>query len=137
MPFRARFLAAVLLLFPLISPAQRAVPPEARYFRLICLVHLTGSGKRGDPVRPEYVPTMADSSRLGIISWSMQPTDDKNMALLHLVAVNHHAFDSILADKRPEIRVFEPGKQSKGAIEAELQKYRKDFSLDKFQVVAR
>lgn len=98
---------------------------------------MTGSGKKDDPVRPEYAPTAADSARLGIVSWSMQPTDDRNMALLHLVAVNHHAFDALLADKRSEIRVFEIGRKSQAAIETELQKYRKDFTLEKFRVIAR
>src|ERR1700679_497100 len=36
--------------------AQRAAAdPAQRYFRLICLVHLTGSGQAGDPTVPEYV----------------------------------------------------------------------------------
>ena len=35
--------------------AQKGADPAQRYFRLICLVHLTGSGQAGDPVVPEYV----------------------------------------------------------------------------------
>ncbi len=34
---------------------QKAANANARYYRIICLVHLTGSGKAGDPVLPEYV----------------------------------------------------------------------------------
>jgi len=34
---------------------QGGADPAQRYFRLICLVHLTGSGQAGDPVVPEYV----------------------------------------------------------------------------------
>jgi hypothetical protein len=59
------------------------------------------------------------------------------MVIVHLVAVNHAAFNSILADTRPEVRVFEVGKQSKAAIEAALGQFKQGFSLDKFQVVAR
>ena len=114
-----------------------AVAPEARYYRVICLVHLTGSGKHKDPVRPEYVPSTMDSARAGIVSWSMQPTDDKNMAILHLVATNRKALAAILDDKRGEVRVFEVGKDRKDSIETEMRRYKKDFSLDKFRVVAR
>ncbi|HWB54952.1 MAG TPA: hypothetical protein VG722_12190, partial [Tepidisphaeraceae bacterium] len=41
--------------FPGVLPAQRAAAPTHRYYRLICLVHLTGSGKANDPIMPEYV----------------------------------------------------------------------------------
>jgi len=59
------------------------------------------------------------------------------MAILHIVAADHHAFDSILADKRGEIRVFEIGKDSKATIEAEMQKYKKTFTLAGFPVVVQ
>ncbi len=149
---------------------MRGADPSQRYFRVIALVHLTGSGKAGDPVVPEYVaegvaaaqagdaaaaaraaatekqnpavdrpPTTPAfmTARPGIIAWSMQLTDDKNMAIVHLVAVDHHAFDKILGDTRPEIRVFELGKDSKAAIEAEIQKHKQGFSLDGFRVMAQ
>src|SRR5215469_620649 len=52
--------AAVIILFILnvngILFAQKlAVDPSQRYFRIICLVHLTGSGGPNDPIVPEYV----------------------------------------------------------------------------------
>jgi len=54
-----RRFCALLALFTVnaasVLPAQKAVDPTQRYFRLICLVHLTGSGKGGDPIVPEYV----------------------------------------------------------------------------------
>jgi hypothetical protein len=59
------------------------------------------------------------------------------MAIVHLVASNHSAFDAILSDKRPEIRVFEIGRHSKDTIEKELKKFKKDFSLDNFQVTVQ
>lgn len=76
-------------------------------------------------------------ARPGIVAWSMQLSDDKTMAIVQLVAVDHHAFDAILADTRSEIRVFEIGKDSKAAIEAEMQKHKKGFSLDGFRVMAQ
>jgi hypothetical protein len=116
---------------------RRAADPTARYYRFIILVHLTGSGKHTDPIRPEYVPSAVDAARQGILSWSFQVTDDKNMAIVHLVASNRHAFDAILADTRPDVRVFEIGKDSRAAIEAEMSKHKKGFDLSQFAVVAR
>jgi hypothetical protein len=139
--FSVRFSAVLLLLFCIFSgilPAQHAVDPAARYYRVIGLVHLTGSGKLGDPIRPEYVPGPTDAvTRDGIIAWSSLPTDDGKMAIIHIVAVNHHAFDTILADARPEVKVFEIGKHEPAAIEAALQLVRAGFTLDSLKVVAQ
>ena len=151
--------------------AQKGADPSQRYFRVIALVHLKGSGGADDPVLPEYVaagvaaaqagsaaasaraatisqtqnspgtqPAAAPAflkARPGIVAWSMQLSDDKTMAIVHLVAVDHHAFDTILADTRPEILVFEIGKVAKATIESALQQYKKGFSLDGFQVMAQ
>ena len=138
MRFAAIVFPVLLVLSSFSALAQHAVDPAQRYHRLICLVHLTGSGKRGDEIRPEFVPKAADAlARDGIVAWSMQPTDDGRMAIIHVVAVNPHAFDAVLTDKRPEMRVFEIGKDKPEAIEAEMRKYKKDFSLSAFQVVAQ
>ena len=59
------------------------------------------------------------------------------MAIVHLVAVDRHAFDPIFADTRPEVRVFEVGAVAATAISGGIQQYRKDFDLDNFQVVAQ
>jgi hypothetical protein len=67
----------------------------------------------------------------------MQLTDDKNMAILHVVATDRKALDALLNDKRAEIRVFEIGKHGKDTIEQEMKKYKKDFDLGKFRVVAQ
>lgn len=169
MRIRVVFFALFLLNAAGILSAQKGGDPTQRYFRLICLVHLTGSGKSGDPVMPEYVAdgvaaaanafTRSDiqvqssvgdqapprpaaipafvKARPGFVAWGMQPTDDHKMAIVQVVAVDHAAFDAILADKRPEIRVFEIGKDKKEVIERELQRFKKDFSLDGFRVVAQ
>jgi hypothetical protein len=113
------------------------VAPDALYHRLICLVHLTGSGKLGDPRRPEYVPAATTGSRSEILTWSMQLTDDGQMAIVHYVAADRNAFAPLLADKRAEVRVFEIGKDKPEAIEAEMQKFKKDFTLANFRVVAQ
>jgi hypothetical protein len=117
------YIKTALLFLPflpvMLSAQPRAVDPTARYHRLICLVHLTGSGKHADPIRPEYMPFTAASGRDGILAWAFQPADDKNMAIIQVVAANRHAFDAILADRRPEIMVFEIGKTSRGASRTE------------------
>lgn len=118
--------------------AQHAVDPSARYYRVICLVHLTGAGTHQDPLRPEYVPQSTDAAeKAGIVAWSILPTDDKRMAILQLVARDRHAFESLMSDKRPEVKVFEIGTHGKELIETALKLVRKDFDLEKFQVVAR
>ena len=117
--------------------AQHSVEASARYYHLICLVHLTGSGRQGDPLRPQYVPEAAAVGSSGILGWKMQLTDDKTMAIIHIVAANRSAFQSVLSDKRPEVLVFEPGVQSKAVIELALQKFSKNFSLSTFEVLAR
>ena len=134
--------------------AQRAVPENARYHRVIALVHLHGSGKNGDAIRPEYAPlpgtitaptstgapggastsAATGNGRSGIIAWSMQLTDDRKMAIVHYVSVDRGAFSNILADARPEVRVFEIGKDSRASIETEMRKYKKNFNLDTLQV---
>jgi hypothetical protein len=83
------------------------------------------------------VPFTANPGRDGILAWAFQLTDNKNMAIIQVVAANRHAFDAILADKRPEVRVFEIGKASRAAIEAEMQKHRKGFDLSRFEVRAQ
>jgi len=117
---------------------QHAVDPAQRYHRLICLFHFTGSGRNGDPIRPEYVPGPTDApSRAGIVAWSMLPTDDGKMVIVHVVAVDRHAFDAIFADARPEIKVFEIGKDTREAIEAFMQMHKAGFTLDALRVVAQ
>ena len=161
MDTRLIFSCWLLVCFSGIASAQHGVDPTHRYHRLICLVHLTGSGTQDDPILPEYAPQPANSAspvnspspanstsprgtsvgptntsaaavvaRPGILAWSSQLTDDKKMVIVHYVAADRNAFASILADTRPEIRVFEIGLNTRAEIEAEMQKYKKGFNLD-------
>jgi hypothetical protein len=169
--FQMRRVTVICSLLPALSSAglfgQHAVDPAQRYHRLICLVHLTGSGKNGDPVIPEYAPVSAGPTATtaspagaasagqsvarattgstaavgapltGIAAWSSQITDDGKMAIIHIVAVDRNSFAAIFADTRPEIKVFEIGKDKQADIEAFLQQYKKGFTLDSIRVVAR
>jgi len=159
---------------PGILPAQRAVAPVNRYFRVICLVHLKDAGQGAQGIVPEFATegmavaqaaqeaavaaaakgdqsagpqpraekpltaaAAAASSRPGILAWSMLESDDGTMAIVQLVAADRHAFDLIFADKRPEIRVFEIGRDKPEAIQNELRKFRKDFDLQNFRVAVQ
>jgi hypothetical protein len=136
-----RFSVVCSLLLALSSGSlfgQHAVDPAQRYHRLICLVHWAGSGTHDDPTRPEYVPGPADArSRAGIIAWGALPTDDGTMAIVHVVAVDRNAFAAIFADTRPEVKIFEIGKDTRQAIEAFMQLHKANFSLDSLRVVAQ
>ena len=138
MPRYAATFALLLVAFSgVVRGQQHAVNPTQGYHRVICLVHLTGSGTLDDPMRPEYAPAPSSArSRAGIIAWAFQPSDDGTMAIVHFVAVDRRAFASIFADARPEIRVFEIGKDTRAQIEAEMRKYKAGFSLDSLRVVA-
>jgi hypothetical protein len=117
---------------------QHAVDATQRYHRLICVVHVTGSGKKDDPHRPEYVPGPESmSDRSGIIAWSSTPTDDGKMVIIQVVAVDRNAFKAILADTRPDVKVFEIGVDSQDKIEKEIQKHKSGFTLDSLKVVAQ
>ncbi len=118
--------------------AQHAVDPSQRYHRLICLVHYTGAGTKEDPRRPEYIPGPNDThDRKGIVAWSATPTDDGNHVIIHVVAVDRHAFDTILADARPDVKIFEIGKDKPDEIEAFMRQHKKDFKLDQLRTVAQ
>ena len=89
-------------------------------------------------MRPEYTPAPgAAPSRSGIVAWSFQLTDDGKMAIVHFVAADRKALQAILADKGPEIRIFEVGKATRAEIETEMRKYKANFDLDTLKVMAR
>jgi RHS repeat-associated protein len=72
------YIKTALLFLPflpvMLSAQPRAVDPTARYHRLICLVHLTGSGKHADPIRPEYVLSSLPTTKTWRLSRSSRRT---------------------------------------------------------------
>jgi hypothetical protein len=105
---RLRQIGVILCLFaPLI--AQLRVDPRNLYERLLCVVHMVGSGTADDPRRPAYAPLPptpgAQLSRDGIIAYTFQLSDDGNFALVEFVAVDRKAFRDLLADTDPQIKV--------------------------------
>jgi hypothetical protein len=110
------------------------------YYRIICIVPLVGTGKQADPIRPDFVPVHkpGDSYQTGIIAWTEVPSDDGKHAIVEMVARNRSAFQAILTDKRPDVVVFERGKQTQAQMEAGIQAYKKGFTLNTFpRAVAR
>lgn len=56
------------------------------------------------------------------------------MAIVQYVAVDRNAFATILADTRPEVKIFEIGVNTRAEIEAVLQAHKAGFSLDMLQL---
>lgn len=143
MPFSARCLrlAAPCLLLAASSFlfAQQRVDPRNMHERLLCVVPITGTGTPADPRRPMHAPPPpakgAVPSRDGIIAFTWQPSDDGRLALVEFVARDRAAFDAILKDSNPEVKVFEKGKAKRADIEKEFKRHKKDFDLDRFGVV--
>lgn len=133
----AIFLSIVCFSRVPLSGAQHSVPVNVRYHRIICVVPVIGTGKVEDPIRPQYAPVGLTHARNQIFTYSYQLSDDKKLAIVEYVAADRAAFAEILADKNPNIRVFERGRDSRKIIEAELKKWKKDIDLDHFGVAAR
>ena len=129
-----------LLIFAVIASAQHRVDPRNTYHRVICVVPMVGTGAANDP-RRQYAPwgistkgtSAANSSPADIIAFTQVPTDDGKSAIVEFVARDRKAFQAIFADLT--VKSFEKGVQSKSVIEAELRKVKKDFDLNKFEVV--
>jgi hypothetical protein len=151
-----RLLAGLLALAAVVC-AQRRVDPRNTYYRVICVVPLTGQGTKDDPKRPMYAPKLSDMMaadsgaqtaqaaaakagapvpvRTDILAFTQQLSDDGHYALVEFVAQDRAAFQAIFADSTNVKVVFEKGKSKKADIEKELHKYRKDFNFDNFGVV--
>ncbi len=126
-------LLAAGCVYPLRS--QERVDPRNTYERLFCVVPLVGNGSKADPRRPMYAPAPGGgASRDGILGWVSVLSDDRKFALVEFVAGSRAAFQPILQEQRPDVKVFEKGKAKRDDIEKEFRKYRKDFSLDSFEV---
>jgi hypothetical protein len=117
---------------------QRHVDPRNGHSRFLAVVPLIGTGKKGDPIRPDYVPAPpapgAKPDPNGIIGYTSQMADDHKHALVEFVARDRSAFKPLMADTRPDVKVFEKGKAKRADIEAEFKKWKKDFDLDNVHV---
>ncbi len=117
------------------------VNPRNAYFRVWAVVPLIGTGSKADPIRPDYVPaprtvgskpTAPDPS--GIIGFHFVMSDDKKHAIVEYVARDRSAFNRLMADRRPDVKVFEKGKATRAEVEAEFKKHKSTINLDRFVV---
>lgn len=117
--------------------SQQRVNLRNTYERLLCVVPMVGTGTAEDPRRPMYAPNPGPGerpSRDGILAFTYEETGDGRFALVEFVARDRAAFAQILADTRPEIKVFEKGRARKQDIEAAFRVLKPGFSLDRLQV---
>ncbi len=126
-----RLITVSLILAAMPLTAEKRMDSGDRYERLLLSVPMIGTGSYTDPRRPLYVPARLQPSRSGIIGFHFDPTDDGKRAIFELVATDRAAFQSILAEKRPDVKIFEPGKIRKAEAELEIRKEKKDFDIDK------
>lgn len=108
------------------------VDPTTMYYRIYAVVPLIGSGTAADPKRPMFAPQATDfkSDHSGLLGFQMQLSDDKTMALVEIVARNRNVLLPAITSAATGVVIFEQGKSSKAAIEAEFQKYKKGFTLN-------
>jgi hypothetical protein len=154
----SRRLIAGLLTLAVVACAQHKVDPRNLYHRIIVVVPLVGQGTQADPKRPQYAPAPAIpavsqvapapstastvATAPGAIGGATAPTilaymhvlsDNGQYAITEFVAQNMAAFQAIMSDSA--LTVYVKGRDSKATIEAAMQVYKKNFSLDGFGVV--
>jgi hypothetical protein len=116
--------------------AQNRVDPGNLYHRVLAVVPIVGKGTWDDPKRPMFAPLPGQKSptdRSGIIAYQHQVSDDGTLALVEFIAVDAAALNQILSPTAPNVKAFERGKHTRGEIESEFKKYKKNFSFDTFQ----
>ena len=95
---------------------------------------MIGEGTYEDPKRPLYAPKPEELSKdgEGIVSFQFEVSDDGKIALVELVARTPDAFKAILAERRPDVRIFRKGLTTKEEVEQAFKPHKKDFSADSF-----
>lgn len=118
---------------------ERRVDPQTLYFRLLCVMPLTGKGTLDDPKRPLHAPLPplpgALPSRNGILAYAFEISDDGQFALVEYVARDRAAFRDILAETNPNVKIFEKSKHKRDVVEKEFKKHKKNFDLTRFAVI--
>jgi hypothetical protein len=117
------------------SIAQPRVDPLNRYERVLVIVPIIGQGTALDPIRPQYVPVLTESTPLSstpFIGFTYVMSDDGKFALVEFVARSQSAFQTMLADTT--INAFLKGRDTRQAAEAAFQQHKKNFSIINFGV---
>jgi len=133
MPRRRVLLACLIVAVSAPLFSQPAIPPQNRYERVFAIVPMVGAGNAKDPKRPLFIPAdPRDLFAAGIISFTTELSDDGRVALVEIVARDRSAFAAMLADRRPDVKVFEKGKVTAADLEREFRKHKPSFSADRF-----
>jgi hypothetical protein len=91
----------------------------------VLVVPLEGRGTGDDPVRPAlHLPAG--------VSWRWIPSDDGRLAIVEVSAPSARMLAPLRGDARPEVRLFERGRDSREDVEREIRRIRKDFTLERF-----
>lgn len=121
---------------------HRRLAPENAYARVYAIVPIIGAGTMADPRRPMFVPgpptattAMTAVDRTGIIAFQFQESDDGKFALAEFVTVARSGLAPILTSTNPNVIFFERGQHTRQEIETAFQKYKKNFTFDKFMPV--
>ena len=137
-----RFMVLLCGTYVMTGLAQRPVDPRNLHERLLCKVPMQGSGSDSDPRRPLFVPAPStaktnevpaiNAGAIPILGFTYVVSDDGKDALVEFVGRTKQDLSGIVNSGRADVKVFEKGKDSKDAIEAEFRKYKKDFDLARF-----
>ena len=117
--------------------AQNRVSPEMMYHRVWAVVPLIGKGTSDDPRRPMFAPSPAERSaklkngdHSGVLSYTMQLSDDRQHALVEFVGATPADLRPIVHSGVPGVVAFERGRATKDQIEAAFQQYKLGFTLN-------
>jgi len=116
--------------------AQPRVDPLNMYERVIAIVPMVGNGTAAEPYRPAYAPLAADldaTGLKGVMGFAAVVSDDRNFALIELVARDRAVFAKILADTA--IQTFLKGRDKRSDAEAAFLNLKKNFSIGHFGVI--
>ncbi len=118
---------------------QSRVAPEMMYHRVWAIVPLVGKGTSDDPRRPMFAPSPAEKAlslkngnRSGVLSYTMQLSDDRQHALVEFVGATPADLKFIVNSGVPGVVAFERGSATKAQIEAAFQQYKLGFTLNSF-----
>ena len=131
--------------------AQNALPTALdigqTYERVVVVCPLIGKGTYADPRRPAIVPANLKhdakerEKAFGtdvVMAYAWVPGDDGKSAIVEVVVRDTAAMKEFLreAGKVAALSVFERGKQTPAALDAELRKVKKDFNRRYLRAVA-
>jgi hypothetical protein len=127
-------LFAALLAVPVRGLAQVRPDYRALQEHLLLVVPMIGAGTHSDPKRPLYAPLPGAKAPANteINAFRYQLSDDGKFAVVDFEARDRKAFQAIFKEARSDVMVFERGKADKATTEAAIQRYIKNFDLDKF-----